>query len=636
MAYNSFPYVNMHELNLDYLLNKSKEVQGKVDESAANVQRAKAEADRSTAQADASAASARNSQISATQSAGSAAQSAGSAAQSAESARIAAAAAGDPKTFTAAAQLTDTSKIYVYIGTTDTYTYGHWYYYAGGAWIDGGVYGTWTTDDALDPDSTNAVQNKVIYGAVNELKSDINLIDDAIGIVKTNVLGEHNYQYWNSETDTAVRTDIASGYASFNPIPVIPSRKYHIYGYQPSSRRTELLLFVDSDYKILSRFGGHETPVYFDADVYAPIGAVYALITVGTRTTGIIDNTKFELYSVQNIESLPSDVENLKQITNAESLKNKTVAIIGDSISTNGNPGSGEYANVPEIAIQAEDVGVQLSAYLTYYDVQAGLSLGGHTYTAEEIGNEVTFIPTLEDVGKIIGRPLNYNNASRRVWWEDAMDVLGFTPIPVCWSGASVTSHEGNEETYKTSYSWHDAQIRKCGIRTPGSMDRTPPDVIIIYRGTNDFSHSPYAKLTENYFDSTTWAYPDTDVVQSGYGFKEGLCVLIKKLRNAYPDAMVYLATLNIFKRVVYDRFPTRNGIGTLPQYNDAIREVAEYMGCNVISFDKDGITFENCYTGGYITDSETTPTHPNDKGHAVMGQQAIKDLQSTYNNMEV
>ena len=173
MAYNSFPYTNYHELNLDYLLNKAKEVQGKVDESAANVQRAKAEADRSTAQADASAASARNSQISATQSAGSAAQSAGSAAQSAESARIAAAAAGDPKTFTAAAQLTDTSKIYVYIGTTGTYTYGHWYYYAGGAWIDGGVYGTWTTDDALDPDSTNAVQNKVIYGAVNELKSDL-------------------------------------------------------------------------------------------------------------------------------------------------------------------------------------------------------------------------------------------------------------------------------------------------------------------------------------------------------------------------------------------------------------------------------------------------------------------------------
>lgn len=314
-------------------------------------------------------------------------------------------------------------------------------------------------------------------------------------------------------------------------------------------------------------------------------------------------------------------------------LTGKKVAIIGDSISTNGNTGS--YHNVPEITITSDDVGVELSAYLTYYDVQAGLTLGGHTFTSAEIGTEVTFTPISDDIGKSIGLPNNYNPNSTTVWWEVAMSELGFIPIPVCWSGASITAHEGDTSEYKTSFAWHDAQIRKCGIRTPGSMARTAPDVIIIYRGTNDFSHAPYARLTAGYFDNYDWSYPASDYSDGVYGYKEGLALTVKKLRIAYPNAKIILCTLNVFKRVNYSHFPTNNGYNSLPQYNDAIREVADFFGCDVIDFDRDGITFENCYSGGYITDSSTTPTHPSNKGHWVMGQKAIADLNAKYNPMD-
>lgn len=172
MAYNSFPYSNFHELNLDYLLNKSKEIEGNVQETADNVLRATQQADRSTQQAVNSQNSATASAQSAAASSQSAVNSANSAAASAQSAEEARAAAGDPKTFTAAAQLTDTTKIYVYVGETGTYTYGHYYYYQAGSWHDGGVYGTWATDDALSDSSTNAVQNRVVNAAVSELKSD--------------------------------------------------------------------------------------------------------------------------------------------------------------------------------------------------------------------------------------------------------------------------------------------------------------------------------------------------------------------------------------------------------------------------------------------------------------------------------
>lgn len=329
-------------------------------------------------------------------------------------------------------------------------------------------------------------------------------------------------------------------------------------------------------------------------------------------------------------------------------LYGKKVAIIGDSISTNGDydPSTNPLGNVPEIVVEQADVtaGVTLSAYLTYYDlhtksgsswVEAPLTIGGVTYTAANEGDLISFVPTADDIGKMVGKPLSYNPASTIVWWEVMKDYFGFDPIPVCWSGASISSHEGNSAKYKTSYAWHDAQISKCGVRTPGTMNRTAPDVVIIYRGTNDMTHSPYARLTAEYFDNYNWQYPDNDIVDTNkYGYKEALCLTIKKLRNTYPNAKIILCTLNVFKRVNYSHFPTNNGINSLPQYNDAIREVADFMGCGVIDFDKDGITFENCYSEGYITDSATTPTHPSNKGHEAMGRKAIVDVNAQYSRL--
>lgn len=309
-------------------------------------------------------------------------------------------------------------------------------------------------------------------------------------------------------------------------------------------------------------------------------------------------------------------------------LKGAKVAIIGDSISTNGN--SGVDANVPEITIHDEDVGVQLSAYLTYYDVQGGLSLGGVTFESSQIGTEVTFVPTAEDVGKSIGKPNNYNANSVIVWWEHVQNALGCSCIPVCWSGSSVTDHEQNTDTRKCSWAFHPSQIRKCGIRTPGTMDRTAPDVIICARGCNDMTHLPYTRITEGYFDSPTWDYPTTDVVEGKYGFLEGYAMMIKALRETYPFARIVVCTLHQMKRINHEHFPTNNGFNTLPQYNNAIREIADFFGCGLIEFDKDGVTFENCYPT-YIDDSATIPTHPNNAGHYMMGKQAIADLKRIF-----
>jgi hypothetical protein len=52
-------------------------------------------------------------------------------------------------------------------------------------------------------------------------------------------------------------------------------------------------------------------------------------------------------------------------------------------------------------------------------------------------------------------------------------------------------------------------------------------------------------------------------------------------------------------------------------------------MGCHVIEFDKDGITFENVgdYTVENPTDDPYQPTHPNEIGHKILAKRAMIDL---------
>jgi hypothetical protein len=326
------------------------------------------------------------------------------------------------------------------------------------------------------------------------------------------------------------------------------------------------------------------------------------------------------------LEAMEDGIQEAQNAAGIKSVKDGlTVAIIGDSISTHPN------YNVSEIVIEEADIGKTLSSYITYYDIGKTISLDGQTssYTiaASDNGKELTFIPCAEDVGKNLGEPLNYNASTLKTWWLYGAEELGYTPIVASWSGTSITSHMSTEQK-AASHAWHDSTIRKLGKRVPGSMERIAPDVVLVYRGTNDQSHSDKVRLTEGYFDSVDWTYPETDKLEDGtYGFKEALSILIHKIRTTYPKARIMLCTCGVFKRGNVSHFPVNNGVFNTPQMNAAIRETADFFGCQTIDLDKCGITFENCYDSGYITDSATTPTHPNQYGHKTLGQQAVSDM---------
>lgn len=315
----------------------------------------------------------------------------------------------------------------------------------------------------------------------------------------------------------------------------------------------------------------------------------------------------------------------------------KRFAVLGDSIGTHGN--EGEYCNVVEIEIGPEDVGVELNAYLTYYDTHnAGdrgnptgaaieFTIGGQTYTEADNGRLITFIPTTEDIGKKVGRVYDYNGNSMKTWWLWFAEAYNMEPIPVCWSSSSISSHETTTPRLVNSYAWHDSQVRKCGVRKPGSNDRIAPDYIIIARGTNDWSHGKGTIITDGYFSNPeTWTYPITDAVGTYYGIKEAVSLTVKKMREAYPKAKIFLCTMPYNNRG--GDFPGIFGGKSWISFNSAIRECAEFFGCGLIDFAACGLTQESLSI--YTSDG----THLNAAGHKLAGEKAIADFASQETSM--
>lgn len=71
-------------------------------------------------------------------------------------------------------EMSNENKIYVYIGSESGMTFGHWYYYNGTAWADGGVY----NDTAVEVDTTLRASGKA---------ADANSVGLAIDELNTNI-----------------------------------------------------------------------------------------------------------------------------------------------------------------------------------------------------------------------------------------------------------------------------------------------------------------------------------------------------------------------------------------------------------------------------------------------------------------
>lgn len=84
---------------------------------------------------------------------------------------------GSPLMAAEAADMTDTDKVYVYVGDETGYENGHWYYYDGSDWQDGGIYNS----AAIQLDTTLSIAGEA---------ADAKAVGDAL-VEKANIDGEY-------------------------------------------------------------------------------------------------------------------------------------------------------------------------------------------------------------------------------------------------------------------------------------------------------------------------------------------------------------------------------------------------------------------------------------------------------------
>lgn len=303
-----------------------------------------------------------------------------------------------------------------------------------------------------------------------------------------------------------------------------------------------------------------------------------------------------------------------------------TYSVMGDSIGTNND------GDTPLYTITSKDVGKPLTSWVTWYDYNNSRedepsgttkTIGGVAITEDMVGTEQTFTPNASDIGKTLGTPRFAYNGMVGVtpWWKLVGEELGMVlDASATWNGNSYCSHE-SDNVRLIGYGWHPLQIARLANRDEEG-NRIAPDVVFLCRGTNDATHTPFAKITS--FGQGNDEIPETDVINgTDYGFKEALAITISSIQKTYPKAKIFLCTLTPFRRLGDKTFPMNNSYHTMQEYNKAIKEVAEYMGCNVIDFSKCW-TFYNCLSEGYVSPDYT---HPVQKGHNAMCEQAIKDM---------
>ena len=389
---------------------------------------------------------------------------------------------------------------------------------------------------------------------------------------------------------------------------------------------------IDDNYTMVVKWGTtHDSYIYTISNTNYNYYVCY-IAKRSDRTLPIgVGDVLLTDYRATELQSAVSTLQYRIDKVDNNPYSGKTFAVFCDSIGTHGN--SGHWHNVNELTVTADDVGHELSAYVTYYDLHSpinhdtglgpfvGLTIGGIELDDDDIGTEITFTPTTDDIGKSLGNVFDWNGNSLNVWWCTFAKHFGMEPIPVCWASSSYSTHEESTLRLKTAYAWHPSQIRKAGIRTVGSMTRKAPDYVILARGCNDMTHSPYDRLTADFFNALDWDFPADDTAGSYKGLKEAIAKTIQGVWTAYPLAKIILCTIPYVRRIDHDNFPTNNNDTNYCQWNDAIRECADFFGCELFDFAKDGVTHANLST--YSGDN----THPNQLGHDMMAKRAIADF---------
>ena len=477
---------------------------------------------------------------------------------------------GSPLVANTAEEMTDTSRIYVYTGSETGYTNGHWYYYNGSAWTDGGVYNS----VAVDTDTTLSIAGKAADAKktgdeISQIKEDLTYKVNSAVIYCNDV---EDGWYSNNNGQKYPNTESSHYKRSKNLVPVEEGALY-------VADRTTMCTCFD------------KTGTFIGA-IY-----IYTNTDINTRKT-IPSNTAYVGLTATNATSFSLTKIDASNVRGIEYPYNSKGCVHVESCWCNGNGGVYSTANFDMLVIPVEEgerwyvnnqadsnllcldgtgakvtatyearspigkiVTVPSGAKLMYVNLYHANTKGVNSEMADYVArlNGKKILAIGDSLTWLDGRSNNYGGMPRFSGWQRQLRLAGYDVISAGYSGNPYAT--GLDIVDGVDYSIYKEIVTNA-------YDVSGYDMVILFGGTNDVLYNG--------------ALGDRPTDYSNRTFDAS------KFNGALGAIISYIRTNNTTARILLASFPKSEAASRVyPNAKSRVDEIeynADFWSCKYVN----------------------------------------------------
>lgn len=233
---------------------------------------------------------------------------------------------GSPLKASTASDMIDPDKIYVYTGSESGFYNGHWYYFDGLDWFDGGVYNSAAvvTDKTLSLEDIPA-DAKVTGDEITDLKSALDELDKYVisgGFINNYIVGKNLSA--NSALIHNIIDDPNSCISDYIPVTWGTAKVKFIYTDDAEDSNSYQIWFLDSNKDFIIYKGRNATGTNLRNNIDTPANAAYVLISFKNGFAGQVTNTTnpptdiYYIAETTHLNGLINDIGDLQNLTTTE------------------------------------------------------------------------------------------------------------------------------------------------------------------------------------------------------------------------------------------------------------------------------------------------------------------------------